>query len=70
MLRRWKMSESLYMMEIEGILEQVSEVACKEPRSMKFYGIKAWAIRKLTSHYGLNLDDAQSEVAAAAGEEP
>ncbi len=64
------MSESLYMMEIEQILGQVSEVACKEPGSIKFYGIKDWAIRKLTRHYGLNLDDARSEVAAAAGEEP
>ena len=63
------MSESLYMTEIEGILEQVSEVACKEPGSIKFYGIKRWAVRRLTQHYGLNLDDAQSEVAAAAGEE-
>jgi len=43
------MSESLYMMEIEQILEDVSI---------------------LVNHYGLNFDDTQSEVAAAAGEEP
>jgi hypothetical protein len=65
------MSESLYMMEIEQILENVSAVACRKglkEGTLKI--VKEVAIGILMRHYGLNLDDAQSEVAAAAGEEP
>lgn len=63
------MSESLYMTEIELILEEVSVTACTGTREELEEG-KIWAIKALTQRYGLNLDDAQSEVAAAAGEEP
>lgn len=65
------MSESLYMMEIEQILEDVSAVACrKSPTEGILEATKEAAISILAKHYGFNLDDAQSEVAAAAGEEP
>ena len=64
------MSESLYMMEIEGILEDVSAVACRKNLPEEWIKVtKEAAISILVKHYGLNLDDAQSEVAAAAGEE-
>ena len=65
------MSESLYMMEIERILEDVSAVARrKDLKDGTLETVKEVAIGILMRHYGLNLDDAQSEVAAAAGEEP
>lgn len=65
------MSETLYMTEIEEILEGVSKVACRKnvPKGI-LEVVKGAAIHILLSRYGLNLDDAQSEVAAAAGEEP
>ena len=74
------MSETLYMMEIEQILERISEVAssfdpdcrCEKCLLMRepFADAKLDAVVELVRHYSLNLDDAQSEVAAAAGEEP
>ena len=65
------MSDSLYMMEIEQILEGVSAVACrKNPTEGILGATKEAAVSILVKHYGLNFDDAQSEVAAAAGEEP
>jgi len=65
------MSESLYMTEIEEILEDVSAVACrKNPTEGVLEATKEAAVSILVKHYGLNLDDTQSEVAAAAGEEP
>jgi len=65
------MSESLYMMEIEEILEDVSSVACRKDLPMEWLeATKEAAISILVKYYGLNLDDAQSEVEAAAGEEP
>lgn len=74
------MSEFLYMTEIEQLLEGISEMAssfdpdcqcvkCVLARK-PFADARANAIVTLTRHYGLNLDNAQSEVAAAAGEEP
>ena len=65
------MSETLYMMEIEEILEGVSKVACRKNAPKRILEVvKDTAIHILISRYGLNLDDAQSEVAVAAGEEP
>ncbi len=74
------MSESLYMTEIEQVLERVSETAsnfdpdcrCEKciPMREQLADAKSDAVNELTRHYGLNLDDAQSQVAAAAGEEP
>ena len=64
------MTETLYMTEIEQILEDVSEVACRKKCSKEILeSVKEAAIAILVKHYGLNPDDAQSEVAAAAGEE-
>ena len=64
------MSEALYMMEIEQVLEEVYLAACQDRHMGRLEEVKKEAIKTLTHHYGLNLDDAQSEVAAAAGEEP
>ena len=65
------MSESLYMMEIKQILEEVSLYAGERDAARRdFEGMKKAAVDRLVRQYGLNLDDAQSEVAAAAGEEP
>ena len=65
------MSEALYMSEIEEILEGVSRVACRKQTFPEILEVtKEAAIVILIKHYHLNPDDAQSEVAAAAGEEP
>ncbi len=65
------MSETLYMMEIEQILEDVSAVACRKvPTEGILKATREAAVSILVKHYGLNLDDAESQVAAAAGEEP
>ncbi len=63
------MSETLYMMEMEQLLEGVSRVAC-EGNYLDLLETKQQAINTLIHHFGLNLDDAESEVAAACGEEP
>ncbi len=65
------MSETLYMMEMEQLLEDVSRVACRKkavPEILEATKEAATAI--LVSRFGLNLDDAESQVAAACGEEP
>ena len=74
------MSETLYMMEMEQLLEEVSRVACSFDeectcdKCMQMRGqldeLKELTIKTLTRHYGLNPEDAESEVAAACGEEP
>ncbi len=74
------MSDVLFMSEIEQLLEEVSRVACSFDedctcdKCLQMRGtldeLKEWTVKTLTRHYGLNLDDAQSQVAAACGEEP
>ena len=74
------MSESLYMTEIEQILEKISEMStsfdpdCRCERCLlmhePFADAKSDAVAELVKHYGLNPDDAESEVRAAAGLEP
>ncbi len=65
------MTKALYMMEIEEVLEDVSRVACrKEAVPEILEATKEAATAILISHYGLNPEDAVSQVAAACGEEP
>lgn len=63
------MSETLYMMEMEQLLEELSKAATISDAE-ELHVLKTQAIMTLMSHYGLNPDDAQSQVAAACGEEP
>ena len=64
------MSESLYMTEIELLLEKVSKMACSDLSDGTLEFIMEEAKKELISHYGLNPDDAEGEVLAAAGLEP
>ena len=72
------MSETLFMAEIEQLLEEVSRVACSfheycccdkclQMRS-QLEELKKWTTETLICNYGLNRDDAENEVAAAVGE--
>jgi len=73
-------SEDLYMIEMEQLLERVSEVACSFDKDCscdlclpirgQLEEIKQTTTKTLISHYGLNLEDAESQVAAACGEGP
>ena len=66
------MSETLYMMEMEQLLEEVSRVACNKCLQTRgqLDELKEWTTKTLIRHYGLNHEDAESQVAAACGEEP
>ncbi len=64
------MSEALYMIRMEQLLEEVSQVACSTADGEELHEIKQQAIKTLIRHFSLNLDDAESQVAAACGEEP
>ncbi len=63
------MSETLYMMEMEKLLEELSQDATISDAE-ELHVLKTQAFNTLTSRFGLNLDDAESQVAAACGEEP
>ncbi len=63
------MSETLYMMEMEQLLEELSQdVIISDAEEL--HVLKTQAIHTLISHYGLNPEDAESHVAVACGEEP
>ena len=64
------MSESLYMTEIELLLEEVSRASCNDVSDEQLEELMAQTKATLISHYGLNPDDAEGEVRAAAGLEP
>ncbi len=63
------MSEALYMMEMEQLLEELHLNAITAD-GQELYYLKGATIHILISHYGLNPEDAESEVAAACGGEP
>ncbi len=63
------MSEALYMMEMEQLLEELSKDATISDAE-ELHVLKTQAINTLISHFGLNPEDAESQVAAACGEEP
>ena len=64
------MSESLYMTEIELLLEKVSKMACSDFSDRTLEVMMEDTKRKLIRYYGFNPDDAEREVRAAAGLEP
>ncbi len=65
------MTEALYMDEIDGILKNVFAVAVRPGvTSEALEATKDAAIAILVRRYHLDPDEAQSHVAAAAGEEP
>ena len=63
-------SESLYMDEIETLLETMASIACASEDPELIEEEKIWTIKTLMSRYGLNRDDAESSVAVAMGGEP
>ena len=64
------MSESLYMTEIELLLEEVSKISCSEASEEQLEEVMKETKTILINRYGLNPDDAEGEVLAAAGLEP
>ncbi len=64
------MSESLYMTEIELLLEEISKASCSEVSDEQLEELMAQTKAELISRYHLNPDDAEGEVLAAAGLEP
>lgn len=62
------MSETLYMMEMEQLLEELSKAATISDAE-ELHVLKTQAFSTLTSHFSLNPDDAENQVAAACGEE-
>jgi len=74
------MSDTLYMIEMEQLLERVSEIACSFdkdcscglclPIREQLEEIRKDTINTFIHHFGLSPEDAESEVAAACGEEP
>lgn len=64
------MSDVLYMTEIEQLLENLSRAAIKDGKALSFYGFRYWTLKTLITRYHLNPEDAESQVAAACGEEP
>jgi hypothetical protein len=63
------MSEALYMIRIEQLLEELSKDAVISDAE-ELHVLKTQVINTLTNQYGLSLDNAECEVAAACGEEP
>ncbi len=64
------MSESFYMAEIDLLLETMAAISCGSDDPEFIKKEKVWTIDTLVKRYGLDRDNAESEVAAAMGEEP
>lgn len=64
------MSESLYMAEIDLLLETMASIACVSEDPELIEEEKVWTIKTLMSRYGLDRDNAESSVAVAMGGEP
>lgn len=64
------MSDSLYLDEIETLLETLASIASVSDDPDFIEAERVWTIKTLMSRYGLNLDDAESSVAVAMGGKP